>query len=143
MEAHPWGRLSLLLSVPCSSLSRVEACWAFPICQHTYRCCTWLGLVQAVIMLRFCGYSSPVVSRRQSHSRFSGPLTLIIFLPLLTFFHSVHLALDARVVLHICPLRYILTRHGFLYWSVYCKKRLPWWEVRTTLTCGYKGRYLE
>lgn len=50
-------------------------------------------------------------------------------------------ALSALFIL--CNLLYIFLSCVFLWWIHWINKIFPWWGVRTSLTCAYKGKYLE
>lgn len=89
LAAYLCGRLILLQHplIVYSSLDRGGAPCHFPhLNWHFYWCYHFSGLFfflkKTAIFLRFCGYGFPIISRRQSCSRYLGILALASFPPL-------------------------------------------------------------
>lgn len=70
-----------VLQLPVVRCLKVRAREISPSCQHVYWCLP-SGLVQAVMIVRFNGYSFNHFQKMQSHSKLPVPLALIIFLSL-------------------------------------------------------------
>ena len=114
---------------------------------------TSLHIRMPLVLLFRQAYWWDLIGKASDISRRCNPTANSLFLGFLTRFLS-HLlqclcALGVGVVLYVYPLWLCSTTLHFNFvWtsilvSICCRENISWWQVRATLICEYKDKYLE